>query len=718
MCRALVILWVLLAATAAPAQDAATLLARLESADEDVRDAAEEEWDELDEEAQVRLARAALGGPEAPGARAAAQRLSPWSLDLDEMHRQAQALLQDPELEIVEHGLPACIGAPEVLDVWRVAGERTGWFEDLHRVTGEEHLAALLAGARDAPDATWASRVWSVRLVAWNTDARRGEVAALLAADLERLPDVELPRPARPGSGLPPQFETIARCAWGLERSADRGVVLSRVVPWGWLLRWTAEVVPTAADLPFLDDVIAGATDDPHARAWALRHRVRLAGDGAVPWLTSLLEDERGPDCEPELAAHLALLGRRDAWDALTARDPEAARSTPLAWRVDRDAARDAAADGGLAPDVQAQACARTLWDVELGDADLAAIAARIAARVDAASGTEDYPWELSGLVDHYVRSFPEGVRGAAAKALATQLAALRTDADALGPDTLRVVLGLLEVRARDELVRVLRAWSGACPELRGVAVAALISIGEPVDADVAWTSWNQQRMWWGGATALGLHSSPVVGERLRTLAESGGDEADAAVAALARRAGLPRLAVGAIGMAVDDATRGDVLAALGGERPHDAVRVLWEATEEDWLVDVLDPESLRDLRTHRENGLYWRATLGLALAGDEGAIGEMERLLRENRTPILDELAWPDDPRIGRLFARLHAQRLADTCCSRFQGATALRTAFPTIPVADDWTLATQREIALAWLDAHEDDLVFSEIANGWLPR
>ena len=198
----LAIVPLVLAAGLASAQDGASVLARLESSDEEVSDAAEDEWDELDEATQVRLARAALADPDAPGALAAASRVSPWCLDLDEMSRQARALLRDPEIDISEHSLPACIGMPEVPEVWRVAAGRTGWLEELHRVTGVDSLPALLDQAADAPDAQWTARIWNVRIVAWHSDAHRDRVAALVADDLLRVPEIALPRPARDGSGL------------------------------------------------------------------------------------------------------------------------------------------------------------------------------------------------------------------------------------------------------------------------------------------------------------------------------------------------------------------------------------------------------------------------------------------------------------------------------------------------------------------------------------
>ena len=700
-----------------PAQDGASILVRLESADEEVRDAAEVEWDELDEAKQVRLAREALTDPEAPGAIAAARRVSPWSLDLDEMSRQARALLRRPE--IAERSLPSCIGGPEVLDVWRVAGEDIDWFEDLHRVTSVEHLPGLLDGAEDAPDAQWASRVWAVRIVAAHTDAHRERVAALFAEDLTRWPDVDLPRPQRKGSGLPPHFETLARCAWGLDSAAPRMQVLTRVVPWAWMLRWASEVAPTAADVEFLDDVVNGAEDDEEARAWALRHRVRLSGDGAVAWLTSLLGDE-GPDCEAEISAHLAILGQPDAWKSLTTRDPDAATSTPLLWLVDRAAARQAAAQGAFDLGVQGCTRMRMFWGVDVSDADLVQIATHLADRATSAVDEGDRAEALDSLVGAYLGSFPDGLRGKDAARLARILGACSGDAEAVTEERLRLVLGLLEVRARDELVGLLRTWCAAGGWPRSVAINALLEIGEPVDVDLAWEVWLDERGAWADESTIGLHPDPAIATRLREIAGSDHDRADAAIVALARRAGLSRLAASTVAMFAGDGeeTRDAVLLALVAGRAGVAVRDLFEATDERQLDLALDPGTLRDVRAQRENELYWRATLWLALSGAEGAGAEFERLLIENRTPILDDIAWPDDPRIGKRFARLHAERLAHSCCARFQAVTALKTAFPTMPVVDDWTLATQREIALDWLEAHEAELVFSKIANAWLPR
>jgi hypothetical protein len=141
------------------------------------------------------------------------------------------------------------------------------------------------------------------------------------------------------------------------------------------------------------------------------------------------------------------------------------------------------------------------------------------------------------------------------------------------------------------------------------------------------------------------------------------------------------------------------------------------------WLGLCRDPRVLALLRRLREERrVYWPATAGLALAGDETARSELVAFLRDNRTCLLDDLYSPlylvameADPAAIDLLI----ERIGENCCAACYAAWALGMRYPTLETSYSISnlLETRRRVR-AWYARHRGRLVRSRIARGHVPR
>jgi len=705
---------VLALAGVALAQDDLTVLERMASDDPATSDAALTEWEALPRERQTALAHTAMQVPESAAARSVLDLFSPWALSPSGLRARMQTLLAQPDW----HGDDAAIASRDVEAIWLHPGTTPSALEDLHRETARSNLPGLLDLVDRVNGERRPALIDTIRGLAWYTDDEHERVAQVCVDALREETEESTPLPPlrRHGSGLPPHFERIARAAWGIDRRHVGQRVFSRIVSWAWLLRWAGAVTPTLADLEFLDELLLD-TEIDEARAWALRHRVRLSGDGAIAWLLTANEEIDG---ELDIAAHLAIAGRIDEWEAMTRADPDLVLDTPLAWEIDRTRARNGWAQAGGELSVQQRARMRIVWGVEIGAPDMDAIGERLA----------EMPARLADECTFYARFHSEGLRGARLHSLARRLAAVRAREPALGnldDEDLRIVLGLFAAREPDALDLVLRAWEGADAALAGRALTVRIRQGASVDANVAWELWertdgNWGWFWdWDEPSLIGLVNDDVIRKRLVDVVPRNDERATNALQALARRAGLDSVGCAGLTPPDDDWDNADwrpVRAAILRSDVDATLDAASIAAGREWFVKSMSVERMRAARDEHEDD-YWPASLGLAIRGDRVAADEVRSVLTENRTELLDPISFDEHPRGGRIFADLHADRLGHNCCAHFQAWVALSASFPTMPISKDaFPVLPDREIAREWLDRHGSGLVWSPIADGWLPR
>ncbi len=692
-------------AASARADDAAdrALLAGVAASEADATAA----WDALPAVDRVRILRAGLLG-ESEVAAFAAREASPWDLDLGELARQFRILAAQSEWD----GDAACIGGAEVVPAWRTLPPDVLVGGEAHRVTRVGDVPALVTLASERADLRAAIHD-DLRIVAQCTDRHRAALARAFRDDLSARDGADPPPTPPAGSGLPADFVALAHARWGLEGLNTLQREARSSVPGWWLLRWRAELTPTAADVAFIERV-ADTSPDRDARVWALRHLARLRAGGSVAWLLARVPDDELPD--PDVAAVLALAGERSAWERLRAARP-VTRDEPLAWELAPESARAAWADDPAALTRSRRAELRFEYGVDVTDADVARLAAELPRSPDG----------LAAALRAYATCASEGLRGETlaqfARALATRDGA--EACAALREDDVRVVLGLLELRAPDALDAVTRAWLEQGGDVGALAASARLRAGLATDVRTLFALWRgaPRGRPWDDAWVVGLADGEEVADRLRAVAEGEGEFASAAVQALAARSGPDGGACDWLTPPDDDwtvtpwdAARAAVLAG----RPHAAADGLLDAGVADpHLVSALSDERLAALRGQRNDGAYWPATLALALRGDSAARAELDRALAENRTPLLDPLQFDTDPRRARFLAARHIERLEHNCCAAFQARVALRALFATIPLDEHWNpVEVESDVAAAWLRENEAHLAWSAVAETWLVR
>ncbi len=692
--------------------DTATLLARLESKAEAVQEAAEEQWEDLEEAQQIALARAALATPDAPGAMQAAWRTSPWALSLSELPAQLAALKRWDGWDTQDRA--ACFGGDDIATVYAAPGSTQAGLDNAHRTVRAQDVPALLALLAEGED-PFDQIGNALKITAWFTDDHRELLAPLFCQRLAGRHDVEPQPPPVTGSAIPTNVQLMLRAVWGLEGQEIYRKQAVALVPWAWVMRWACELTPNERDLPLLDEIIAESDDEP--RAWALRHRVRLSRADAAEWLRTLLSED--PD-DVEAAAHLALVGDREPWDALVVRlqaeHPRALPATPLVWRIDRDAAARSF-DG--APDLsfQVRALWRAVWHVKISGDDMRNVVAHLGTVEDG----------LAQQVAFYTQSYSAGLRGAAARQLAQDLSEARSYAsafDSVGEDTLTLALAILGVREPQELRKLLEMWVIAETRLASIATSALLELRIEMDPSEAWDNWmaGTDRDVWPDPSSIGLHPHPAMQERLRDLALKNDERTSAAVRALARASGMSAAAAGYLDFAPDDDWTvppwSDARDAVLAGRPYEALHLLYADTMMPAMGVHLDEIDLRRWQERRAEGTYWNATLGLAFLGDVKATAEIAAVLRDNRTELMDGFGFYESVRGARVFADDHAERLGHNCCSHFQAVEALRASFPTIPLTADWPFMPDHKVARAWLASMESRVEWSPLVEGWIPR
>lgn len=130
-------------------------------------------------------------------------------------------------------------------------------------------------------------------------------------------------------------------------------------------------------------------------------------------------------------------------------------------------------------------------------------------------------------------------------------------------------------------------------------------------------------------------------------------------------------------------------------------------------------PRLLELARNERWRGLYWPATAGLAIHGDQEARREFLAFLAEDRVWIRDDL---DDPVLLTLNGDQDAiemwlSRISTNCCLSFQAGCALQGVYPTLP----WThgavqFVDEEKRMRAWISDHR--FVRSRLVDGLVPE
>ncbi len=686
------------------------------------------DWSKLPHARQVELLLRGLRCDDADIAYLAARALDAGCLSLDEVRLQARILVSRPEwIRDRDAARPPWarpgrlpLGAEDLAGLWKAAcsvEDLPGAQEQLlyyHRAALPEHIPMLVEHLDRAGPEVFHALVGTLQLVAGYTDEHRAVAARGFLYALERVRRERAGRPA-PRMGQieddptsKAAFLKLARARWlGPDGFAVEGAP-SLGAPHGWILRWAREVPLSKADIPFLTDIVSRAeeSEDPEdmpEAPWAIRclgelgAREQLAdladGDGAVAvWASAELARRGAP------ARFHEMLGESDDWSL----------PRTMAWHADPVEARrrrlaQILLDPGLG-DIEplARYDAEAEYGLRIREEDLAWIGANLVA-IDA---------QPERVAAYFAQVYPDGMTAEVAADVGRRLRDSPAD-----PDGLAGMLARIEVVDRDALVRLLDHWGARG---RREALHALARLGEARHVPAMLASWAdgdfEAEEW-----VLGRVRSPEVEERLRAGAESGDASA---VKALAILYGLPE----PLREFLEDPS--EAQRALVLER--DPVGAVLHALREDlsevypsWIArtglarDGRVVALLREIRGKRHLGLYWAATAGLALGGDEEARRELGAVMREARTWLLDDILDGEVLTMGgqKEWVDLWVSRVNTNCCLSYDAISILTEVFPTIPLVHDRILDFGRKdrFARAWIDRH--GFARSRLLDGLLP-
>ena len=687
---------ILLAAPAA-AQDDAALLRALADEEEERYDDALAAWEALDEARQIAVLRSALHGEDEALAVVAAWGLGPEQLSWSEIRRQMDLLARDPARLLTFRrpewapGDGFGLGGPDLVPLFQHAVDDTGFvcdpeaWQHVHRVASPAHVPALVALLDRAHGGIYDELVGLLGLLASydGGDRQRALLARAFLHAVARghaeaedtrsplLADVEVALGSDDG-GLPPSFVTLVEA---------QGVASIH-----WLRRWAGELQPGPSDVPLLMRLADG--EDAYFPFWALRHLARIGTPEARAFLDEIVEGGRGTGVLAAAALHEA--GDSRHWRALQADEGRRGAALRVAWCVDPKWALEAwLAEPSELLEPSSRYALSQYEGIDVRRADLHWIAERML-REDAS-------------VLARVRFFTEidswGLTADLAQQMAVGLCEV-SDEDLQMLDLERV-RGLLEVSAPAEQRALFEAriaqldWIDQRSTRRPGPDDDLEALRARVASDDLVVAGEAMRL-------LALHQGLPDRLARRMFDVDLMSELDEEPVLTARKLLLAGDAVGAVLHAYEHSGAGAV------------------ATHELGLLDDERARAvLRRLRTERHHGLYWQATAGLAIAGDEDARTEFLALLEDDRTWMFDNL--PDrslslegDPSLAPFWL----SRLDTNCCLQFHAAVALETTFPTFPYEQMFGLPLFRP-AVEWYQAAlRHGLARSHVLDGWVPR
>jgi hypothetical protein len=738
---------------------------RLVSKDADIRDAARNEWEELDEEQQFQIARDDLGSESAEVAWFCADHLDPLRLNLPELRLRGAILARHPEEYLLPDGrgegdVLAGLGAPELADLWRGFAKlsipdtklyfgddgsfsRSDTFQQTHRFMTPDHIPVLAELLEAEDPVVFAELLWTLLLASEFTDRHREEVAGAALYAIARLEagDRGAPPPAMatfavdsPETGLPEAFVTLAEHLW---RSPARQQPLAGPIEvWlpnpAWLIRWARDLTPTARDVPFLART-ARQGEWMQARVWAIR---ALAGieDPEAERLVGEIADGQGRPAV-HAAAALARMGEPARFLDLLSQDWPSGDCRMLALEV--------------APDelLGLWTGTRPEWDWSVAPSDLSEFEADTGVRISpevfrpflqAELKADTPPARRLGLLEAHPDLFD---RKMLEKLVAGLIAGSPPgEEEGLELEACLGALAHLEVRAPDLLSRLLAWLAGSTrPETRLSALRLLARVGDAQLLEATLECMEE------------LLTPDLFGPEATEIAADLGHLRDDRIRAFLQARARFRDRTEAFPALVSLSVHGDLdlrfVPFLAGIEPEEVPDPAWTEFRDAALArdgvgaalalyaeDLLDGSALphlgrtRDLRAVELLGRlreerspdYWPATAGLALAGNSTAKRELLDWVGDARTAMLDE--WDDllvvameiDPGV----VDLEIDRLESNCCLGFHAIEALRQRFPTLDVRyqmHDFP-QTRRRIE-KWHHRHRGRFEWSRIVGGWVP-
>lgn len=737
------------------------LLLRLADEKDPGHATARHEWDALAPSARLARLRDGLASPDPAVARVAALAADPDALSNDEIRRQMETIFRQPDVDVMwrwntyewskASPIPASLGTVDIVHLWRALasldqlepGDDLG---QIHRAMLPEHVEALVPLLETAGTSVFEALFGSLELVADHVgdDAHRGVLAKALLYGLARLraerdgkprPKLDSVEARIDGPGLPPAFVAIARSSWGLEESGldvapGKAAGLNTAAPLQWLHEWAKTLAPEAKDIPFLVEVLRSPRSPKTARAWCVR---KLGAFDTVDAANAIAEAALAEDeAAAFAAAALVKKGKPERWRQLIQKDQETARL--LEWEMDPEKARtrwlDALISGeaheippGLGGE-RARAEAAQSWGVVVRDEDMRWIADRLV--------EPEVP--PRNLVDFFTEVAPDFATSAAAARMAVALRDPPYNSEGWHATNWTIEpCAVIERQDPKVLLGLLTHWAetqkGDGHHLALMLLARLGDAGHVPAMLESWPEWDLDQ-----PTLGRVHDPRVEAFLAGKVASADEDVALAALHALAIFRGVPELRHYEMWPSLPDAKaqveeRAKALAevkrmVLSGDVI--GATIAHGVTTED-LGFVKDPRALDRLRRLRRDRLdegyplYWSATAGLAIAGDEDATREYGGFLRDGRTWMLDS---QQDETI--LFTRAHPEwidfwvdRLESNCCTAFQAYVVLNNIYPTMPidhVVSDGGL--MKSIARKWLEKHRGSFVWSRILDAWVPK
>jgi hypothetical protein len=517
----------------------------------------------------------------------------------------------------------------------------------------------------------------------------------------------------RPAKGLPEAFLTLARFAWLEEGTKELLPRSTPLPPHIFLLRWGRKLEPSPVDVPFLAD-LARRGGFEEARGWAVTALGELRVGAAEATVRDLARRE---DRVAALAAAaLARWGEPDRLRELVGAGEAGELAAVLRYRLFPEEASPP--PDLLSADHEDRANWEAWWGIRLTDRELLASGEAFAATVSD-------PFSLL----RYCKSLgSDALHGAALDRLLEGLHAFASWEEAWEEyaDDLARLLAPLEVRAPERLRDLLAHWAERAPEpLRGSALELLARLGDGRFVPEMIRAFEETADDFPfDDLRLGRVRDPRVGKYL--LGASRSEDADlrsSALHALAEHHGLPPEFFGHA--PVDERSAEHI-------RSGDPVGAFADAVEALTLLGLVDDPRIRKLLERRREersveqdgdvvSVYWEATAGLALLGDERARAEIRGAIEDGRTWILElvdhgaALALDADPDMVRLWT----SRIDANCC---HGLLALDVLSQTFPLLDtDYHLGNMAEVRSRierWYARHEGRFAWSRLVDGWVAR
>jgi hypothetical protein len=599
---------------------------------------------------RVDVLRAGLRLLDDVAAKACAARLTWSQIDRWECARCVDLLIDDvmrPGTEADFEEFRSYLGSVELTRFLR-ALPPTPWSVDPEKAIAETHRIAR-AGDIPAyieltrsPETAVADEAWNELslLGRWNDDFR--DEVARRESELPGRPALDVHEAA--GPGLPPALAAYLR--WEYLEPGPQVASDDSYLVWNEKIRWCWEATPGPRDAELL---------------------VALADRGVADWTRvagvayALLGKLHDPKTEAFLRAKAVDGEKLAAW-ALARRGDAA-----MLDRVVADAPDDFDFALALLMEIDPTRARRLLEEVLLGPDEYAANWALDHFAEFAAPGAffepTGYDWRrtsFAGFDRAAIGAKIPGLRlawigavvpGCRTRELAVAAARTLEPGDLLQDEErwiwkskFKPIAAFLETAAPSEFAEALRRIRRADGDDASLAAEWLIDLGDPDSAAAAIAGpeppfgFDYPRLARSGAPEV----RRVVEDRVRELIESGGNDRNGAVAALAILNGLPESAADAVWFDDRPCPRAAAETVLEGHPVEGVAAVLAEFPDEEHgdVGAVADPRVrayLVRLLGRRDLGHYWYATGQLAAMGDPAARAEFWGAMQDGRYRIID---------------------------------------------------------------------------------